>query len=606
VKKAIAAARAGLERAENALASAALLLMALIPALELFLRSFLDRGLPGAAAYVQNLTLWAGFLGAMVAARAGRHLSLTVMSDRLPGRAKLVVGAATGALSAGVAAALSWASWEFMRSEMAAPEKVAGWIPQWIAVSILPFAFASTALRFALRPEGWAGKAAGLAGIGAAWVIGFPLEAHAAKLLWPGIGLLGLAALLGAPLFTAMGGSALLLFFADGVPAASVPVETYRLVVSPSLPTIPLFTLAGFLLAEGKASGRLLKVFQSCFGWMPGGMAVVTTLVCAFFTTFTGASGVTILALGGLLLPMLLQAGYRERFSLGLLTSSGSIGLLLPPSLPVILYAVVARVPIPSLFRAAVLPGLLLVGAVAVLGVREARQAKVPRTPFVPREAGRAAWEAKWELLLPVVTLWGLFGGYCTLIEAAALTVAYALLVTVGIHRELHPWRDLPRVLLESSMLIGGVIAILGVAMGMTSYLVDAEVPMKAASWVRESVQQRWIFLLALNAFLLLVGALMDIYSAILVVVPLVLPAAEAFGIDPLHLGVIFLVNMELGFLTPPVGANLFLASYRFQKPVLEVALRVAPFLLALLGVLLAVTYVPWLSLRGAPGSPAP
>lgn len=581
--------------------------MALVPVSEILLRLVFKQGIPGSSDYVQHLTLWVGFLGAMVASRTKQHLNLSVAVDRFPPGAKRWSVITSAAVSVAVSTALAWASWVFIWSEMDSPVLVADWLPRWCAETILPLSFAVMALRFAFQPEDWKGKGLAFLGIPAAWAIGFLLEAYAGKILWPGIGLLAVTALLGAPLFVAMGGVALLLFFADGTPAASIPVETYRLVVSPSLPTIPLFTLAGFLLAEGKASVRLLNVFQACFGWMPGGLAVVATLVCAFFTTFTGASGVTILALGGLLMPMLLQSGYREKFALGLLTSSGSIGLLLPPSLPVILYAVVAHVPIPDLFRAGLIPGLLLVVAVAGLGLWEARKSKVPRIPFRMNEALSSLWEAKWELGLPVVALLSLFGGFCSLVEAAAITVAYALLTGVVIHRELHPWRDLPKVLLNSVTLIGGVMVILGVAMGLTSYLVDAEVPMHAATWVKAHVHSRFVFLLALNVFLLIVGALMDIFSAILVVVPLILPSAAAFGIDPLHLGVIFLVNLELGFLTPPVGANLFMASYRFNKPVLEVALRVLPFILAMLVVLLLVTYVPALSLVGAPAaSPAP
>ncbi len=606
MKKAFASGLLWAGRIESGLAAGALLLMALLPVSEFLLRLIFKRGIPGSAGYVQNLTLWVGFLGAMVAARTKQHLNLSVAVDRFSPGMKRLAATVSAAVSVTVSTALAWASWVFIRSEMESPVLVADWLPQWCVESILPLSFAAMALRFVFQPEDWKGRLIAGLGIPAAAAIGFLLEAYAGKLLWPGIGLLAVTALLGAPLFVAMGGTALLLFFADGTPVASIPVETYRLVVSPSLPTIPLFTLAGFLLAEGKASVRLLKVFQACFGWMPGGLAVVATLVCAFFTTFTGASGVTILALGGLLMPMLVQSGYREKFSLGLLTSSGSVGLLLPPSLPVILYGVVAHVPIPDLFRAGLIPGLLLVAAVAGLGVWEARKAKVMRSAFRPKEALAALWEAKWELGLPVVALLSLFGGFCSLVEAAAITVSYALLTGVVIHRELHPWRDLPRVLLNSVTLIGGVIAILGVAMGLTSYLVDAEVPMHAAAWVKAHVHSRFVFLLALNVFLLVVGALMDIFSAILVVVPLILPSAEAFGIHPLHLGVIFLVNLELGFLTPPVGANLFMASYRFNKPVLEVALRVLPFILVMLAVLLLVTYVPALSLLGASPAPAP
>jgi tripartite ATP-independent transporter DctM subunit len=405
-----------------------------------------------------------------------------------------------------------------------------------------------------------------------------------------------LAALFGAPIFIVLGGAAILLFFAEGVPIASIPVETYRIVVSPSIPTIPLFTLAGYILAEGKASQRLVRLFRALFGWLPGGLAIAATFVCAFFTTFTGASGVTILALGGLMLPALLQNGYREKFSLGLLTATGSLGLLFPPSLAVILYGVVAHVPIPDLFKAGVLPGLLMILFIGLFGIREGLRSKAARSPFDFREAASALWESKWEILLPIVALVAVFGGFCTLIEAAAITVVYALISETVIHRELHLTRDLPGVLLKCVALIGGVFVILGVAMGLTNYLVDAQIPMKAAEFVQAHIHSKIIFLLALNFFLLVVGCLMDIFSATVVVVPLILPISQAFGIHPLHLGMIFLANLELGYLTPPVGMNLFLASYRFEKPLVQIYRNAIPFFLLLLFVVLIITYVPALT----------
>jgi len=584
-----------LRRGENGLAALAILLMAVLPVLEILLRALLKTGIPGSTNYVQHLTLWVGFLGAMLASRQKKHLALATGADRLPARAKPVVSALTAAVSAGVAAALAHAAWEFVKTEMEAPKKIADWLPLHVAQIVMPAAFAVIALRFVAQAPGWRGKVAAALGIAVAGVLGREyMEPYAATLLWPGIGLLLAAAALGAPIFVAMGGCALLLFWSDGVLVNAVPLAGYQLVVEPTIPTIPLFTLAGVVLAEGKASERLLRLFRALFGWMPGGLAIVATLVCAFFTTFTGASGVTILALGGLLLPMLVQSGYREGFSVGLLTSSGSIGLLFPPSLPVILYAIQARIPIPDLFKAAAIPGALLVLAVAAFGVFEARRSRVPRPPLDLPEAGRALWAAKWEVLLPVVALVALFGGFCGLVEAAAITAVYALVVQVAIHREIHPVRDLPRVLVTSVTLIGGVLAILVVAMGLTNYLVDAQVPMQMTEWVKEHIHSKIVFLLALNLLLIAVGALMDIYSAIMVVVPLMIPAAEAFGIPPLHLGVIFLANLELGYLVPPVGENLFLSSYRFNQPILRVARHTLPFMIAILVAVLVITYYPY------------
>ncbi|MFQ5538712.1 MAG: TRAP transporter large permease subunit, partial [Gemmatimonadota bacterium] len=386
-------------RAEDALTVAALLTMGILPVLELVLRTFLHTGVPGTSGAVQNLTLWVGFLGAMIAAREGRHLNLSTGMVVIPPRLQGVATMLAATVSTAVASGLFWASLQFVRAEMESPASIAGWVPIWVVEAILPVSFAIITLRFVAHAGGWNARALAFLGIPAAAVIGFLLGPHASQLLWPGIAGLVAAALLGTPIFVLLGGAALLLFFAVGVPVAAIPVETYRIVVSPSIPTIPLFTLTGFLLAEGGASQRLVRLFRALFGWMPGGLAMVATLVCAFFTTFTGASGVTILALGGLLLPVLLKNGYRERFSVGLLTATGSIGLLFPPSLAVILYGVVAHVPIPDLFKAGIVPGILMVAAVCMFGVREGLRSKMTRPGFDKREAAAALWESKWEIL---------------------------------------------------------------------------------------------------------------------------------------------------------------------------------------------------------------
>jgi tripartite ATP-independent transporter DctM subunit len=383
---------------------------------------------------------------------------------------------------------------------------------------------------------------------------------------------------------------------ADGVTPATVLIETYSLSVSPTLPAIPLFTLAGFILAEGQASTRMLRVFRAWFGWIPGGTAVVCAILCTFFTAFTGGSGVTILAVGGVLFPALLKEGYRDRFSLGLLTTSGSLGLLLPPSLPLILYAVVAQIPIQDLFIGGLLPGILLTAMIAAWGVREGLTTGTARHPFRAREAAAAVWEAKWELAMPFVVIVSMFSGIATAVEAAALTACYALLIQTVIHRDLNIRRDLLRVFVECVLVIGGVLVILGVAVGLTNYLVGVQLPAKLVEWVRAHIESRLAFLLALNLFLLVVGWLIEIFAAIVVVVPLIVPLGAAFGIHPVHLGIIFVANLELGFLTPLVGINIFLASYRFKRPVLEVVRATLPFM-AILGIgVLVITYVPWLT----------
>ena len=587
-------------QAEQSLAAASLLLIGVLPVIELLLRTFLHTGIPGATGYVQNLTLWVGFIGAMVAAREKQHLTFIPTLEFLPEKGRRMAAIFSATVSAAVAFALAWASIQFVVSEFQAPNRIAGWLPAWAIEAVLPVSFTVIAVRFILQSGEWKARAIAALSFPAAIAIGFALTPYAPQLLWPGFITLTVAALLGAPIFAVLAGAPLLLFFAKGVPVASIPVETYRLVVSPTIATIPLFALTGFILTEGGASRRLLRLFRALFGWLPGGLPIVATLVCAFFTTFTGASGVTILALGGLLLPVLLQSDYRERFSVGLLTATGSIGILFPPSLPVILYAVVAHVPILDLFKAGILPGIIMVAAVCVYGIWEGSSSKMPRQRFDKREAVQALWASKWEILLPVIALAAIFGGFCTLLEAAAITAVYALIIETFIYRDLHVTRDLPRVLVKCATTMGGVFIILGCAMGLTNYVVDAQIPTMATEWVQAHIHSRVVFLLALNLFLFVVGCLMDVYSAIVVQAPLLLPISQAFGIDPLHLGIIFLANLELGYLTPPVGLNLFLASYRFDRSVFRVFRDTLPFLLVLLLVVLLITYVPALTVGAA------
>jgi tripartite ATP-independent transporter DctM subunit len=437
----------------------------------------------------------------------------TFVPERWRGRLK----AATSACGAGIAVWLAVASVDLVRVEREFGSVVAWGIPVWVATLIMPAGFGLIALRMA-----W----------GARWVGACGLLLPLALMLYPGmvsvrivpaaaVAIVGAAAL-GMPIFSVLGGLALLFFWGAGVPAASVPTETYSLASSPMLPAIPLFTLGGNLLSEGGASRRLMRTFTALVGWMPGGLAITATLLLAFFTPFTGASGVTILSMGGLLLPMLTKTGYDEGTSVGLVTVAGSIGLLFPPSLLVILFGIYARTPIDGLFVKAVGPGFLLVAAVAAWGAYKGWASGAARVRFDAREAGRAIWDAKWELLLPVVVLTGLLGGFATLVEAAALTVLYALVVECLVYKDLRLRTDLPRIALECATLAGGFLIILGAALGFTDYLIYAEVPMQALAWTRAHIESPVVFLLLLNVLLLVVGALMDIYSSILVVVPLI------------------------------------------------------------------------------------
>jgi tripartite ATP-independent transporter DctM subunit len=402
-----------------------------------------------------------------------------------------------------------------------------------------------------------------------------------------------LLALFGMPLFAVFGALALFLFHAAEIDISSVAVSMYAIAGSPLLVAIPLFTLAGYLFANSKAPDRLVRLSRAFF---PGGLAVVALVSCALFTAFTGASGVTIVAMGGLLMPALLADRYSNKFSLGLITASGSIGLLFPPSLPLIVYGYVAEVEVDKLFLAGILPGILLVSLVGVYSVRQGRREGVRTQKFSMAEAAAAIRGAAWEIPLPVIVLGGIYGGIITVMEAAAITALYALIVEVFIYRDI-PLRKLPGIVAESSTLVGGILVIIMCSFGFVNYLIDAEIPMRILAWMQQYVSSKYTFLLILNVFLLVVGCLMDIFSALIVVVPLVAPVAMGFGVDPVHLGIIFLTNLEIGYLTPPVGLNLFISSYRFRQPVVKLYGASVPFLLLMVVALLIITYAPVLSL---------
>lgn len=570
--------------------------MVVLPLAEMVAREIFHTGISGSQPIVQNLVLWVGFLGAALAAREGRLLALATGEFLPQGAIRRWSAAAATAVGAGVAMLLARAGFDLVKLEYETGERIAI-APIWVIQSVLPLAFTLIAWRLVRRTgPTWRERTVAAVGAAAGLLLSFEPQWLAGHAAWPGLLIVAVATLLGAPLFSALGGAAILLFMAAGEPIAAVPIETYRLAVNAALPAIPLFTLTGFVLAEGKAPERLLRLFRGLFGWVPGGTAVMCVVLSAFFTTFTGGSGVTILALGPFLYKALRADGYGERFSIGLLTASGSLGLLFPPALPMILYGIVSKTPISDLFKGGQLPGLLLLTIAAALGVREGTRGQTVRRKFDRGEALRALWAAKWELLLPVIVLFGIFSGKTTLVEASALTALSALIIQCVIYRDIGLGRDLYRVLWRSALLVGGVLVILGVAVGLTSYLVDAQVPTHMLEWTREHVHSKYVFLLGLNVFLLLVGCLMDIFSAIAVVVPLIVPLGLAFGIHPVHLGVIFIANLELGYLMPPVGLNLYLASYRFERPILEVYRSVLPMLLVLLGGVLLITYVPLLT----------
>jgi C4-dicarboxylate transporter DctM subunit len=585
-------------RIERVLVTFLLVAMIILPAASTVSRRLIGRELPGSAVLAQHITLWVGFLGALLATASGRHLALSTLDLVPDGWPRRIAAFFGQTVSAATCALLAWASYRLVRAEWNGFGQVAFGIRVAWSQLVMPVGFAIMALRFAWRAGGtarwtWVLRSAALLAAVAVFLLAGATPEPA--ITWMLAGVVGLAFLLGAPVFVVMAGLAMALFFRDAGPEAiaAVPTATFNLVSSATLPAIPLLTAAGYVLAEGGAARRLVRAYKGIFGWMPGGVAVMATFVCALFTTFTGASGVTILALGGLLLPALLEDGYPEDFSVGLVTAAGSLGLLFPPSLPVILYGVVAQAPIDHLFIGGIVPGLLMILLVAGYGVLVGVRNRAPRQSFHRREALAALWDAKWDVGLPTLVVVAVGSGYATVVEAAALGAAYSLVVELLVFRSVHPVRDLPRVLVHASTLVGSVVILLGTALGLTSWFVDAELPTRLVAWMTAHVQSPALFLLMLNAVLLVLGSVLEIYSAIVVLAPLVAPLGVAYGIEPIHLGVVFLANLELGFLFPPMGLNLFLSATRFGKPLPYLYRKAFPFLVIMSAGVLAITYLP-------------
>ena len=580
---------------EKGLSIAAISLMALLPCIAMVTRLAGAAGIPGSVVFVQQLTLCVAFLGAGLAASGDRLLSMsanTFLPEKWVGPVRVFACGLTAAIAGG----LCGASYEFVVLERAGGKELALGIPAWIPATVMPFGLLLVTIR-AIRG---AGPRARQRLIAAAFLlvplilglVGKP-EGHA--VLWIGIPVVLAGAVLGLPIFATLGGVALLLLWGSGQPASDVPDNAYSLMVSEVLPSLPLYTLAGYLLVEGGASTRLLRVYNAFFGWLPGGLAITTAVGCAIFTW--AGSGVTIVSMGGLLLPMLMKARYSERFSIGLINASGSLGLLFPPSLPVILYAVYAKnVHIDALFVGGFVPGLLMVAMVSAFGVFHGMRSGAPRATFSFAEARLSLWESKWELAVPVIVIVGLFGGFGTMVEAGAITVVYSFIVECFIKRGFSLRHDFPRVALECVTVMGGVLMIIGVAKGLTYYLAIIDVPGMLTNWVDVHNLSKYQFLLLLNIVLLIKGSFMDVFSAIIVMVPLICPIAAKFGIDPVQMGVIFLANLELGYLTPPIGMNLCLSAYRFKQPMTAVYRATLPFYVILLAGVLLITYVPELT----------
>ena len=571
--------------------------LVLLPAIEVITRIFGTTGVVASPVLVQHLTLWIGFLGAVVAARRNKLLALTTeplfVVNPTINWSKFIAKITTIFL----VLTLAVGSWELIKVEMAYPVNIAPYLPRWVAQLVMPIGLFLIAVHLVKNGyKKWQNRGFLLVGvILLSQLDHFDYLRESTVFMWLSILIIILTLYKGAPIFVGMGGLAILFFWQDYTPLSAISAETYRIVVSPTLSTIPLFTLAGYILAESKASERLVRLFRALFGWIPGGTPIVLVLLCGFFTALTGGSGVTILALGGLLFPLLMKEGYSKHFSLGLITVAGSLGLLFPPSLPLIIYGVTAAVSVKAILLAGIIPGFLRLAMVGGWAVWQGEAQHVKRHQFNLSKIKESIIETKWEAIIPFLILFGIFGGFTTLVETAAMTVVYVFVIEVFVYKDLKS-KDLRRIILDCATLIGGVLIILGVAMGLTSYLVDAQIPFKLLAWVQTFISSKFVFLLMLNIFLLVVGCMMDIFSAIIIVVPLITPLGAYFGIDPVHLAIIFIANLELGFLTPPVGINLFLSAYRFDENMPTIYKSTLPFFMVMLLSVLAITYIPILS----------
>jgi len=599
---------------ENWLISTALGVMMALPLLEIALRRF-NSGVSGSAEVLQHLVLFVAMAGGAIAARENRLLSLSTFTAFLKGPWATAARSFSASVSVFVTFAIGIGCYQFINTGGIGDEVLFFGIPVWVFMAVMPAGFALLGLRIIWfsGPSWYLRLIPVVAGVVLYFFCTHSFE-DVEGFVWPMIALLVLATIAGAPLYVAIGGMALIMnwgwsgYFPEERVEITIQTQSqtlYGFISNPLLVTLPLFTLAGYFLAQGDSSKRLIRLIQSIFGGVRGGAVIVTVLVCAFFTTFTGASGVTILALGGLLMPVLQSAGYSERSSIGMLTGAGSLGVLFPPCLPLILYAVVATntklvsLSLTDVFLGGAIPGALLVLMTIAWGVWRQPQASIVRAPLDWAEIRKAFVGALGELFLPIVALFALFSGFATPIEAASVSAFYAFLLYLVDARWVRRARirtELPQMMSECGLLVGGVLLILGVAMGLTDYLIFAMIPDQMVEWAQATIESKFLFLLALNGALILVGCLMDIFSAIIVIVPLIVPLGVVFGIDPIHLGIIFLANLQLGYLTPPIGMNLFLASYRFGKPMSEVIKASLPLLAVFVIGVLLITYVPFLT----------
>ncbi|MDR1288501.1 MAG: TRAP transporter large permease subunit [Treponema sp.] len=602
---------------ENGACILSMVSLALLPVIKAAKRLITHTGISGVEALIAHLLLLTAMLTGMITTRKEEHLSIALVQYFSGETVKRRLRIFTNLLSAFVVTLLAFCGPAFIKIGLTG--RNIGFIPDRVFAAIIPLGYMVIACRFARRTgfKGWKRifpAAAVLLGVflsfpqiakfiweydlpGWAFAISDNLSLAAWYLRVPAVILLLVSALAGTPLFVVMAGLVLALLEAMGSPLDVIATDIYSALTNDNIIAIPLFTLVGFFLSESRAGERLVTAFRRFFSWIPGGMIIATVIICAFFTSFTGASGVTILALGGILYTILSgHITYPERFSVGLLTSVGSVGLLFPPSIPLILVATLSQTDVLRMFAGGLIPGFILTAAVIVFGIIASVHIKIPVEPFRLKPALSSLGGSALEIILPFFLVISYFTGFLSLVEIGAVAAVYIFIVEIFIHRDIAP-KDIHRVFLKAVPIIGGVLAILALSQSLSFFIIDTNAPANLAEWMQNTVSSKFLFLLLLNLALLVVGCLMDIFSAILIILPLVVPLGQAYGIEPVHLGIIFIINLEVGFLTPPVGLNLFLASYRFKRPFVEICRCVFPFLVIQFAVVLLVTYVPALSL---------
>ena len=590
-----------LNKIENFICYFCFAIIVSFPVFQILSRSIDFFSIPASQEIVQHMTLWIAFIGAVLATRSNRLLAV-VREPVFKQSSEFNIGHfLVHAVSAGIVFLLAVSYLKMIQIGIQYPEFVAPFIPVWFAQSIIPIGLfliwyhmiitSSNKLNYRLFLVFYSFLTVGILYY---WQFPFSNE------IFLTIKVLATLALVafGLPIFIVLASLSVLFFLSEPTDWATnfdlistISDSAYRIVVSPTLAAIPIFTLAGYILAESNISRRLLDFFKASLGWLPGSTVVIVVILCAFFTALTGGSGVTILALGAILYPILVEEGYSEVFSLGLITTAGSLGLLFPPSLPAIIYSVTAGINPIDLFKQGFFPALFLLSVVVMYGFYH-KPIKKKRNKFNLKESVKALSIAKWEIIIPILIIVSLFSGFATLVECAALLVVYVLFIELYIYKDIDI-KDIPKIVIDCATLVGGVLIILGFAMGFTGYLVDAQIPLKILHFAQQSIESKIVFLLALNILLLIAGCIMDVFSAIIVIVPLIAPLAAYFGIDPVHLAIIFIANLELGYITPPVGMNLFLSSYRFEKDMPTVYRATMPyFFIRLIGVLF-ITYIP-------------